>query len=104
VGSNVTDRENEPRLLSERGREGSINLDDILEREERMEILGAVSGVMEKKTIDGDQLAELEKSLFKKYSDQAKETTPHPYVSLSTRVKDILPHIFMLSRKKNGNF
>jgi len=106
VSSNDTDRGDEHKLLSERGRELSrnINLEDELEREERMEILGAVSGVMEKKTIDGDQLAELEKSLFKKYSDQAKETTPHPYVSLSTRVKDILPHIFMLSRKKNGNF
>lgn len=87
--------------MNERGREGNINLEDELEREERMEILGAVSGVMEKKTIDGDQLDELVKSLFKKYSDHTKETKPHPYVSLSTRVKDILPPHFEIKKRKH---
>ena len=55
VSSNDTDRGDEHKLLSERGRELSrnINLEDVLEREERMEILGAVSGVMVKKPIDG---------------------------------------------------
>ena len=106
AGSNVTDRGDEPGLLSESGREMSrnINLEDEIEREERMEILGADSGVIEKKTIDGDQLDELVKSLFKKYSEQAKGTQPlidHPYVSLSTKVKDISPPLFEIKKRKH---
>ena len=57
--------------MSERGREMSRNINLEEERGKGMKILGAVSGVIEKKTIDGDQLDELVKSVLKKYSDQA---------------------------------